>query len=148
MPLQLEIVTPEARIFPGKDAEGRPVSGEVDSVVLPGSDGELGILPHHVPLVTTLKPGELVYSTGGKVEYFAVGTGFVEVTGDRVCVLTDMAKGESDIDEKSVEDALKRAQERLDSIKHDSASEEVAAVQAMIQKSMAQLHVKRRRRNI
>lgn len=138
MPLQLEIVTPEARIF----------SGEVDSVVLPGSDGELGILPHHVPLVTTLKPGELVYSQTGKPEYFAVGTGFVEVTGGRVSVLTDMAKGESEIDEKSVEEALKRAQERLESIKHDQSSEEVAMVQAMIQKSMAQLHVKRRRKSI
>jgi F-type H+-transporting ATPase subunit epsilon len=138
MPLQLEIVTPEARIF----------SGEVDSVVLPGSDGELGILPNHVPLVTTLKPGELVYSQASKTEYFAVGTGFVEVTGGRVSVLTDMAKGESEIDEKSVEDALKRAQERLESIKHDSATEEVAMVQAMIQKSMAQLHVKRRRKSI
>jgi F-type H+-transporting ATPase subunit epsilon len=138
MPLQLEIVTPEARIF----------SGEVDTVVLPGSDGELGILPNHVPLVTTLKPGELVYSQSGKSEYFAVGTGFVEVTGGRVSVLTDMAKGESEIDEKSVEDALKRAQERLESIKHDTHTEEVAMVQAMIQKSMAQLHVKRRRKGI
>ena len=77
-----------------------------------------------------------------------MGTGFVEVTGGRVSVLTDMAKGESEIDEKSVEDALKRAQERLESIKHDSATEEVAMVQAMIQKSMAQLHVKRRRKGI
>ncbi len=138
MPLQLEIVTPEARIF----------SGEVDSVVLPGSDGELGILPNHVPLVTTLKPGELVYSQGGKTEYFAVGTGFVEVTGGRASVLTDMAKGESEIDEKGVEEALKRAQERLESIKHDQSTEELAMVQSMIQKSMAQLHVKRKRKTI
>lgn len=138
MPLQLEIVTPEARIF----------SGEVDSVVLPGSDGELGILPNHVPLVTTLKPGELVYAQGGKTEYFAVGTGFVEVTGGRVSILTDMAKAEGEIDEKSVEDALKRAQERLESLKHDQSTEELAMVQAMIQKSMAQLQVKRKRRNI
>jgi len=148
MPITLEIVTPEARVFPGKDAEGHIVSGEVDSVVLPGSDGELGILPNHVPLVTAIKPGELSYTKGGKTEHYAVGTGFVEVTGGRVSVLTDMAQGEADIDEKSVEEALKRAEERLSSISGDPFGEEAALVQASIQKSMAQLHVKRRRRTL
>ena len=129
MPLKLEIVTPEKRVL----------SEQVDSVVLPGSEGELGILPSHVPLVTALNPGELVFNQGGKSQHFAVGTGFVEVTGGRVSVLTDMAASEHDIDEKAVEDALARAQERLAGLKH---------VQAMIQKSMAQLHVKRRRRTV
>lgn len=138
MPLQLDIVTPEKRVF----------SEEVDSVTLPGSEGELGILPQHIPLVTALKPGELVYAKSGKSEHFAVGAGFVEVTGQRVSVLTDMAMGEGDIDEKAVEEALKRAQERLESIKHDHASEDFAAMQAIIQKSMAQLHVKRKRRTL
>lgn len=138
MPLQLDIVTPEKRVF----------SEEVDSVTLPGSEGELGILPQHIPLVTALKPGELVYAKSGKTQHFAVGTGFVEVTGQRVSVLTDMAMGEGDIDEKSVEDALKRAQERLEAIKHDPASEEVAIVMANIQKSMAQLHLKRKRKSV
>ena len=138
MPLQLDIVTPEKRVF----------SQEVDSVTLPGSEGELGILPQHIPLVTALKPGELVYAKGGKSEHFAVGSGFAEVTGQRVSVLTDMAMGEADIDEKSVEDALKRAQERLENVKHDPASEDFAAMQAIIQKSMAQLHVKRKRRTV
>jgi F-type H+-transporting ATPase subunit epsilon len=123
-------------------------SQEVDSVTLPGSEGELGILPQHIPLVTALKPGELVYSKSGKAEHFAVGTGFVEVTGQRVSVLTDMAMGEGEIDEKAVEEALKRAQERLESIKHDAHGEEVAIVMANIQKSMAQLHVKRKRRSV
>jgi F-type H+-transporting ATPase subunit epsilon len=138
MPLQLDIVTPEKRVF----------SEEVDSVTLPGSEGELGILPQHIPLVTALKPGELVYAKGGKSEHYAVGIGFVEVTGQRVSVLTDMAMGEADIDEKTVEEALKRAQERLESIKHDQGSEDFAAMQAIIQKSMAQLHVKRKRKSI
>ena len=138
MPLQLDIVTPEKRVF----------SEQVDSVTLPGSEGELGILPSHIPLVTALKPGELTYSRSGKTDNFAVGSGFVEVTGQRVSVLTDMAMGEAEIDEKSVEDALKRAQERLEGMKHDTGSEEVALVQASIQKSMAQLHVKRKRRTL
>ncbi len=138
MPLHLDIVTPEKRVL----------SQDVEMVTVPGTDGELGILAAHVPLVTTLKPGELAYVHGGKTDYFAVGTGFVEVTGDHVTVLTDMAMGESEIDEKSVEDALRRAQERLENIKHDSASEEMAMVQAAIQKSMAQLHLKRRRTSI
>lgn len=138
MPLQLEIVTPEKRVL----------SETVDTVVLPGSEGELGILPQHIPLVTALKPGELGFSKGGKFEYFAVGTGFVEVSDDRVSVLTDMAVGEGDVDEKAVEEALARAQERLEGLKHDQSSEELALVQAMIQKSMAQLHIKRRRNSI
>jgi F-type H+-transporting ATPase subunit epsilon len=138
MPLQLDIVTPEKRVF----------SEEVDSVTLPGSEGELGILPQHIPLVTALKPGELVYAKSGRSEHLAVGTGFVEVTGQRVSVLTDMAMGEGDIDEKAVEDALKRAQERLEAIKHDPAGEELAIVMANIQKSMAQLHVKRKRKTV
>jgi F-type H+-transporting ATPase subunit epsilon len=148
MSIHLEIVTPEARVFPGKDDEGHVISGEVDSVVLPGTDGELGILPSHVPLVTTLKPGELAYTKGNKTEYFAVGTGFVEVTGERVCILTDMAQSEEDIDEKAVEEALKLAEQRLIDAEKDTTPEEVSAVQAMIQKSMAQLHVKRRRRSL
>jgi F-type H+-transporting ATPase subunit epsilon len=138
MPFQLEIVTPEKRVL----------SESVDSVVLPGSEGELGILPSHIPLVTALSPGELSYSQSGKTEHFAIGTGFVEVTGERVSVLTDMALIENEIDEKTVEAALERAQARLLEIKHDSGSEEVALVMAMIQKSTAQLHLKRRRRSL
>jgi len=148
MPITLEIVTPESRVFPGKNADGHVVSGEVDSVVLPGSDGELGVLPDHAPLITTLKPGELVYTRGGRSEHYAVGNGFVEITGHRVSVLTDMAQGEADIDEKAVEEALKRAEASLASISGDPFGEEAALVQATIQRSLAQLHVKRRRRTL
>ena len=138
MPLQLDIVTPEKRVL----------SESVDSVVLPGTEGEFGVLPMHAPLVTTLKPGELVYSKGGKSEHFAIGTGFVEVTGQTVAVLTDMAMGAADIDEKAVQAALDRAQHALEHLKDASPGEETAAVQAIIQKSLAQLHVKRRRHTI
>ncbi len=138
MPFQLDIVTPEKRVL----------SESVDSVVLPGSEGELGILPSHIPLVTALSPGELSYVKSGKTEHFAIGTGFVEVTGGRVSVLTDMALVEHEIDEKAVEAALANAKNRLAEIKHDSGSEEVAMVMALIQKSTAQLHLKRRRHTL
>ena len=136
MPLKLEIVTPEARVL----------SEEVDSVVLPGSEGELGILPQHAPLVTTLKPGELRYTLRGKTEEYVVGEGLVEVTGTGVRVLTDAALNEAGIDEAHVQEALERAQARLK--EKDLGHEEVAAVEALIAKSAAQLHFKRKRRSI
>jgi F-type H+-transporting ATPase subunit epsilon len=141
MPLKLEIVTPEARIF----------SDEVDSVVLPGSEGEMGVLPAHCNLVTALKHGELRYTKGGKTTDFAVGDGLVEVTGTTTRVLTDMAVDVADIDEKAVEEALARATAALEAAKtqgHDLGSEEVAATMAMIQRTTAQLHVKRKRRTV
>lgn len=138
MPLKLEIVTPEARIF----------SDDVDSVVLPGAEGEMGVLPAHANLVTTLKHGELVYTKGGKSSHLAVGEGLVEVTGTTTRVLTDMAIGVADIDEKAVEAALERAKHALENIKPGTDNEEVAAVMAMIQRSTAQLHVKRKRHTL
>ncbi len=138
MPLRLEIVTPEARIF----------SDDVDSVVLPGAEGEMGVLSAHANLVTTLKPGELVYTKGGKSTPLAVGEGLVEVTGTTTRVLTDMAIGVADIDEKAVEAALERARHALENIKPGTDNEEVAAVTAMIQRSAAQLHVKRKRHTL
>lgn len=138
MPLKLEIVTPEARIF----------SDEVDSVVLPGAEGELGILPAHAPLVTTLQCGELRISKSGKTTEMAVGEGLVEVTGGYARILTDMAIDVETIDEKAVEEALARAKSQLDTLKPGEHQEEVAAVMAMIQRSTAQLHLKRKRKTI
>jgi F-type H+-transporting ATPase subunit epsilon len=135
MPLRLEIVTPEANIY----------SAEVDSVVLPGHDGEMGVLPQHAPLITLLSAGELRIVNGGKVVVMAVGEGLVEVTGTTTRILTDAAIGEEAIDEGSVQAALDRAQARL----KDSASltaEEIAATEASILHSLAQLKVKRRRK--
>jgi len=138
MPLKLEIVTPEARIF----------SDEVDSVVLPGAEGELGILPAHAPLVTTLQCGELRITKSGKTTELAVGEGLVEVTGGYARILTDMAIDVETIDEKAVEEALARAKSQLDTLKPGEHQEEVAAVMAMIQRSTAQLHMKRKRKTI
>lgn len=141
MPLKLEIVTPEARIF----------SDDVDSVVLPGAEGEMGVLPAHANLVTTLKHGELTYTKSGQSSHLAVGEGLVEVTGTTTRVLTDMAINVADIDEKAVEEALARATSALEAAKSKGQSlgdEEVAATMAMIQRSTAQLHVKRKRRTI
>jgi F-type H+-transporting ATPase subunit epsilon len=131
--LKLEIVTPEATAY----------SEDVDMVTLPGAEGELGVYPNHVPLLTTLKPGELRVLKGGKETFLAIGEGFVEITGDSVSVLTDMALEPAVIDEHAAEAAVARAQAAM---KEDLGSEGIAAVQASLQKALAQLHVKRRRR--
>jgi F-type H+-transporting ATPase subunit epsilon len=99
----------------------------------------------HAPLVTTLKCGELRYTKGSETDHMAVGEGLVEVTGDHARVLTDMAIGVEDIDEKAVEEALERAHKALSALDDGEQQEEVAAVMATIQRTMAQLHVKRRR---
>jgi F-type H+-transporting ATPase subunit epsilon len=138
MPLKLEIVTPEARIF----------SDEVDSVVLPGVDGELGILPAHAPLVTTLQCGELRITKAGKLTELAVGEGLVEIAGTHARILTDMAIHGDDIDEKAVEEAVQRAKSQLESLKHGEQQEEVALVMATLQRASAQLTLKRRRKTL
>jgi len=131
--LRLEIVTPEARTY----------SDDVDSVVIPGVEGELGILPQHVGLMTQLAPGELRIMKNGHESLLAVGEGFVEVTGEKVSVLTDMAVPESDIDEAAAEAAIRRAETAM---KEEHLDEEGhAAAQAAMLKSLAQLKVKRRR---
>ena len=112
-------------------------------VTLPGVEGELGVYPNHVPLLTTLNPGELRVLKGGKETFLAIGEGFVEITGSSVSVLTDMALEATVIDESAAEEAVARAQKAM---KEDLGSEEVASVQASLQKALAQLHVKRRRR--
>ncbi len=134
--LRLEIVTPEAKTF----------SEDVDMVTMPGADGELGILPMHAPLMTQLKPGELRIKRGGQETILAVGDGFAEVLPHRVSILTDLAVTEANIDEAAVQAALERAQAAKAS--KELGSEEAAAVEAAIAKSLAQLHVKRRRRNV
>jgi F-type H+-transporting ATPase subunit epsilon len=131
--LKLQIVTPEATTY----------SEDVEMVVLPGSEGELGVYPKHVPLLTTLKPGELRVFKDGRATSLAIGEGFVEITGESVSVLTDMALESEKIDEAAAEAAVARAQAAM---KEDHGAEEVAAIQASMQKALAQLHVKRRRR--
>src|SRR5215213_6760799 len=132
--LHLEIVTPESRAY----------SDQVEMVVLPAIEGEMGVYPMHIPLITQIKPGELVITKNGQQTHLAVGEGFVEVTGEKVSVLVDMALKESEIDEGAAEDAVRRAEARLK--EEHIGGEESAMVQASIAKSLAQLNVKRRRR--
>jgi F-type H+-transporting ATPase subunit epsilon len=130
--LKLEIVTPEKTAY----------SEDVEMVTLPGSEGELGVYPNHVPLLTTIHPGELRVLKGGRETFLAIGEGFVEITGTTVSVLTDMALDVTAIDESAAEEAVARARAAM---KDDLGKEEVAAVQASLQKALAQLRVKRRR---
>jgi F-type H+-transporting ATPase subunit epsilon len=132
--LRLEIVTPETKAY----------SEDVDMVTLPGTDGELGVYPQHVPLLTTLKPGELRVLKSGRETSLAVGEGFAEITGSAISVLTDMALESTAIDEAAAEAAVARARAAM---QEDHGAEEVAAIQASLQKALAQLHVKRRHRH-
>jgi F-type H+-transporting ATPase subunit epsilon len=138
MPLKLEIVTPEARIY----------SDEVDTVVLPGYEGEMGVLPAHSNLVTTLVPGELRITKGGKTIEMAVGEGLVEVTGSVTRILTDAAIDSEKIDEKAAEDAIARAKKALETLKPGEQQEEVAAAMAAIQRATIHLNIKRKRRTV
>lgn len=134
MAFQLDIVTPEKTIF----------SDQVEDVYLPGSEGEMGILTMHAALVAPLQPGSLRYLKDGKVEELAVGEGFVEVAGDQVSVMIDLAIGEDAIDEARVDEAMKRAQDALAGVNVDH--EEFAALQMVIAKSEAMLKLKRKGR--
>jgi F-type H+-transporting ATPase subunit epsilon len=131
--LRLEIATPDAMVY----------SDDVDMVTLPGMEGQMGVLPHHIRLITQLVPGEIIVRKGDRSESFAVGEGIVEVTGHGVSIVTDMAIAAEKIDEAKVEEARKHAAERL----HEKlSSEQVGSVNAALARSLAELRVKRRRR--
>jgi len=133
MPLKLEIVTPDGTIY----------SEDVDMVTLPGVEGELGVYPQHVPLMTQMVPGEISVRKDSHDYYLAVGEGLIEIVGDHVAVLTDMAVASDKIDEAKVEEARQRAEARL----HEKLSDEQAAsVNASLARSLAQLQVKRRQK--
>jgi F-type H+-transporting ATPase subunit epsilon len=122
--LRLEIVTPE-------------------SIVYAVIEGQIGVYPHHVPLLTQVVPGEMIVRKNGHDSYLAVGEGLVQITGDRVAIVTDMAVAAESIDEAKAEEARMRAAARL---RDKIADEEVATVNASLARSLAQLQVKRRRR--
>lgn len=128
--LKLEIVTPDAKVF----------SDNVDMVTLPGVEGEMGIYPMHVPLMTQLAAGEVAVRKDGQDFFLAVGDGFVEVTGESVSIMTDMAIKAENIDAAKAEEARVRAESRLAEHLDD---EEVATVQASLDKALAQIKVKR-----
>ena len=129
--LKLEIVTPSAKIF----------SEDVEMVTLTGIDGDMGIYPDHMPLMTQLVAGEVIARKNSSDISLAVGDGFIQVTKDRVAILTDMAVKASDIDEAAVQQALQKAEARLSQKMSD---EESATVEASIVHATAQLKVKQR----
>jgi F-type H+-transporting ATPase subunit epsilon len=131
--LRLEIVTPSAKAY----------SEDVEMVTLPGVAGEMGIYPNHVPLMTQIVPGEIIVRRGGREDLLAIGDGFVEITGERVAVLADMAIKAENIDEARAEEARQRAEARLAEHLDD---EEAAVVKAALAHSLAQLKVKRQHR--
>ena len=132
--LKLEIVTPDATVY----------SEDVDMVTLPGVEGQMGILRRHVPLMTQMVPGEMVVRKDGQDRLLAVGEGFVEITGDHVAILTDLAIAAENINEAKAEEARQLAAARL---RETMSSEEVASVNAALARSLAQVRVKRRQRN-
>ena len=103
MPMRLEIITGERILF----------QGDVESVVAPGSEGELGVLPHHAAVMTMLQPGELFYTIDGAATSFVLTGGFMEIRGDHVVVLADAAERVDEIDEARAEEAVRRARERI-----------------------------------
>ena len=133
--IKLEIVTPKAVVY----------SEEVSMVALPGLQGDMGIYPNHVPLMTKVAAGEVEVTREGQKELLAVGEGFAEVMPDRVSILTDMAALEADIDEAKAEEALKAAENRLKG--ENLSDEQVIAAEAAAAAAMAKLKVKRRNRS-
>ena len=131
--LRLEIVTPEATFY----------SQDVEMVTLPAVSGQMGVLPQHVRLMTQMVPGEMIVRKDGRDNFLAVGEGLVEVTNERVSIVTNMAVAVESIDEAAAEEARQRAAARL---REKLSSEEVASVNASLARSLAQLHVKRRHR--
>ena len=133
MPLQLEIVTPEKLAY----------SDEVDTVVLPGSEGELGVLPHHAPLISTLGAGELRLRKGGQEESFAIMGGFLQVLPDKVVVMAEMADMASDIDLEKAQAARHQAEQALESGYVEGA--DLSAARAALQAALIRIRVAERR---
>jgi len=131
--LKLEIVTPAEIV----------VSEDVEMVTLPAVEGQMGVYPAHVRLITRIEPGEIIVQANGRERFLAVGEGLVEVTPTTVSIVTDMAIPAEHIDETQAEEARARAAARLS---EKISDEEVATVNASLVRSLAQLQVKRRRR--
>ena len=134
MPMMLEIITAERQVF----------SDEVDMVVAPGIDGQLGILPRHAPLMTMLKPGALTVRKAGEEDmYVAVSGGFMEVLGNRVSILADACERSDEIDEERAQQAIQRAQERLANRSEDM---ELERAMASLRRAQVRVDLVRRRR--
>jgi F-type H+-transporting ATPase subunit epsilon len=135
MSLTLEIVTPEARVY----------SDTIDSVVIPTVEGEIGVLPGHIPLLTQVGYGELRVTKGNAIQLLAVGGGFAQIAADKISILAESAINEEKIDEHAVEAAMKRAEEALKG-KDSLDPAEIERLESVVRSSVVQLALKRRRR--
>jgi F-type H+-transporting ATPase subunit epsilon len=133
MPIELEIVTPERLAY----------SDTVDSVQVPGSEGELGVLPHHAPLVSTLGVGELRIRKGGQEESFAIVGGFLQVRPDKVVVMAETADMASEIDLEKAQEARREAARALETGYQEGA--DLAAARAALQQALLRIRVAERR---
>lgn len=134
MALTLEIVTPEARVY----------SDTVETVVIPTVEGEIGILPGHIPLLTQVGAGELRVVKNGKTELLAVGNGFAEIDGDKISILAESAITEEKIDLDAAEKAMQRAQEALRG-KDTLDAVEIERFESIVRSAIVQIGIKRRR---
>ncbi len=132
--MKLEIVTGEGLVY----------SGDVEVLVAPGIEGELGILPHHAPLLTMLQPGEIRIVVEGQEEYMVISGGFLEVLANTVTILADTAERADEIDEERAQEAVQRAQERLTG---QLTAQDLERALASIRRAQARVQVARRRRS-
>ena len=132
--MQLEIITAEQQVF----------GDEVEMVVAPGIDGQLGILPHHAPLMTVLQPGEILIRKEGEDTYLVVTGGFMEVMGNRVTILADACEHSDEIDESRAQEAVERAKEQIE---HQDSDVQLERVVASMRRAQVRLNVVRRRRS-
>jgi F-type H+-transporting ATPase subunit epsilon len=130
--MRLEIITAERQVY----------SDDVDVVVAPGIEGQLGILPHHAPLMTALQPGELMVRKNGEESYLVVTGGFMEVLGNRVTILADAAERSEEIDEQRAQQAVERARDRIEKREEDIELEEALH---SLRRAQVRLNVVRRR---
>ena len=133
-PMQLEIITAEQQVY----------SDEVDMLVAPGLEGQLGILPHHAPLMTALQSGEILIRKDGGDSFLAVSGGFMEVMGNRVTILADTCERSDEIDEQRAQQAIERARERISNQEGDVQLEQAMA---SLRRAQVRLNVVRRRRS-
>lgn len=131
--LHLQIITPEKIVY----------EDDIDMITIPGTEGELGILPHHIPLFTKIKPGEMKIRKGNEENYLAITGGFADVTGEKVTILADYAVRAEDIEEQRVEEAKKRAEEAM---KEKTNRTDFAIAEADLRRALLELKVAGRRR--
>ncbi len=132
--LHVELITPDRAVF----------SGDVDSVSIPTPDGEITVLPHHIPLISIVVPGSVVVRQKGKEQLFAVSRGVIEVDGQSVRILADTAERADELEEAAIEKAKEQAKKLMEEKRYDA--EGMAEATAVLERELARLKVVRRHR--